>query len=422
MAIAQTKTVVPIPGAARRRRLTVARFRGLLIGLATVVAAGVVAGDAVAVDGSSLESKAQELEALRARIETLKTQLTAAEVQRSELIEHLQRCETRIGLLARDLRSLVLQVRMQEERLAALEAERARQLGDLGVQRRFAAAQVRAAYIMGRQERLRLLLNQKDPAIVSRMWVYYDYINGARVRQIETVRSRLRQLSEVEEDLAHERARLVRLEERLAEEKRGLETRQSERKSLLAALTKQIEGTAQNLGGLQAHERRLNELVERLRRVLSDVSVEAEHHKPFAQRKGQLIWPTSGRITARFGAPRKVGGMRWEGVLIAAEPGRDIQAVADGRVVFADWLRGFGLLTIVDHGDGYMSLYGHSQSIYRELGEWVDGGQVIASVGSSGGISAPALYFEMRHDGVPIDPLRWCRGPQKGRPAGQQAK
>jgi septal ring factor EnvC (AmiA/AmiB activator) len=143
--------------------------------------------------------------------------------------------------------------------------------------------------------------------------------------------------------------------------------------------------------------------------MLVDIPAEADGQQPFHSRKGKLRWPARGRLAQRFGAPRS-GGLRWRGVMIEAQEGGEVRAVSQGRIAFSDWMRGFGLLLIIDHGDGYMSLYGHNQTLYKEVGEWVDTGEVVALLGASGGRTESGLYFEMRHKGRPINPVHWCAG------------
>ena len=188
-----------------------------------------------------------------------------------------------------------------------------------------------------------------------------------------------------------------------------MEASRKERKKVVRSLKAEIKSKGQQLDGLLADEQELKSLLQALTEALSDIPAAPGDHKPFAKLKGKLKWPTSGRRLKAYGESRRIGSLRWQGVVIAGKEGQEVKAVSHGRVAYADWLRGYGLLLIIDHGDGYMTLYGHNQSLFREVGDWVEKGEVIAAVGNSGGIDNHALYFEIRKDGKPTDPIRWCR-------------
>ena len=183
---------------------------------------------------------------------------------------------------------------------------------------------------------------------------------------------------------------------------------------MLAGLVSELQTADQELARLQADQAQLRQLLLEIQQALADIPDEAPGAEPFVQRKGRLPWPSRGRIAAAFASP-KLGGMSWDGVMISAQPGEAVQAVHHGRVAFADWLRGFGLLLILDHGDGWMTLYGHNQSLFKEVGDWVEAGEPLALVGNSGGRQASGVYFGIRHQGKAVDPGRWCRKPRSGR-------
>lgn len=376
-----------------------------LIGIA-LVALAVFTGPASARE--SLSVKTEELNELKARIQALRSELEAAYEQKDTLSRQLQVVEEDIGAINRSLHDLKLQMQDQQARLEELQTQKRRHAAELEKQRRRLAQQLRASFAIGRQGYLKLLLNQQDPSAVSRNLIYYDYLNRARSQRINAVTSALDRVRRDEADIARQVEVLDRLYQQQQDKRHALEQRREARSSVLAMVNTRIETKDEELARLTENERQLANLVERLRRALSDVPDKAGH-RPFAQLKGQLPWPSEGEIAARFGASRTIGQLKWQGVLIAAPPGDDVRAIYHGRVAFADWLRGFGLLVIIDHGDGYMSLYGHNQSIYKEVGDWVESGEIIASVGSSGGRERPGLYFEVRHNGVPSNPLRWCQ-------------
>jgi septal ring factor EnvC (AmiA/AmiB activator) len=271
------------------------------------------------------------------------------------------------------------------------------------------ARQIRASYVMGRQEYLKLLLNQQDPAAVSRTLVYYDYFNRARVKQIDAIDQDLAKLAAVEQRMRDKAAELEASKQRQEEEKRHLLESQTERSEVLAKLENRIESGDQRLKSMLGDEQALIRLIESLRPTLEELAIEPGEQVAFAKQKGKLPWPVKGKISARYGTSRGVGDLKWRGVLITATEGSEVRAISHGRAVFSDWLRGFGMLLIVDHGDGYMTLYGHNQSLYKEVGDWINAGEVIASVGQSGGRQQDGLYFEIRYKGQPTNPIKWCR-------------
>ena len=348
------------------------------------------------------------LDALRARIQDLRAQIQARSGEKTELSLQLQTSEQQIGHLARGLRILEGRLRRQHERLDELQAERADQVSALATQRAVLARQVRAAYAMGRQERLKLLLNQQDPATISRVMVYYDYLTRARALKISQIRDQLQRLTATEREIGAEERKLARLRDEQAGKLMALRDSQAQRREVVAKLTEELNDQGRQLDRLQSDERELKALISGLEQALADIPVEHPQQVRFSGLRGRLPWPASGRIVRRFGTP-KLGSMVWDGVMISAPEGREVRAVHHGRVAFADWLRGFGLLLIVDHGDGYMTLYGHNQSLFKEAGDWVDVNEPVALVGSSGGRERAGVYFGIRYQGRPVDPAKWCR-------------
>ena len=340
---------------------------------------------------NQVDNKARELEQIKAQILQLRRQLSAVEGERREQNSALSMTEKKIGAIARRIRVVGQRLKRQQRRLASLEHERADSRLQLDRHRQVLERQIRAAYAMGRQEKIKILLNQQDPAIVSRLMVYYDYLNAARMEQMGLIQENLRKLARIEREITEEEQRLQQLFTKEEQEKLQLEAAQQDRKQIIAGLSRKLKNKGQELDGLKANEKELESLLINLQEALADIPLDPTSFNPFKTRKGKLPWPTKGQLTARFGTFREVGKLRWDGVLIAAPEGREVRAVHHGRVAFADWLRGFGLLLILDHGDGYMSLYGHNQSLFKETGEWVEPGEVVAQVGSSGGRSTPGV-------------------------------
>ncbi len=352
----------------------------------------------------------QQLQAVRGRIEALTRELNDTRGQRDALREELRALEQRIGTLAAGIRRTDRQIRADQERLEALrrEAETARRRRS--EQAEALARDVRVAFALGRQDYLKLLLNQEDPARLTRTLTYYRYLTTARHERMAALHASLANAQALQERIVERDRALAALRAEAAQRKAALESTRARRASALTQLSREVRDRTRELERLKADEQRLEGLVKRLGEYLPQLPP-ADKHARFPALKGRLPWPVAGALTARFGEPRQVGSLRWRGVLISAREGSDVRAVASGRVAYADWLRGFGLLLILDHGDGYMTLYGHNQALHKEVGEWAEAGEAIASVGSSGDAPQAGLYFEIRHQGEPIDPHVWVGGP-----------
>jgi len=378
---------------------------GLLAGLclALFLAAGpVLVADERAEATRRLEQVQQEMSTMRQRME-------AARGEQGRVEAALREAEREIGRQDKELRRLDQELAGAGERLAALEAEQARERERLATQLELLARQLRGAYLAGRQDRLRLLLNQEDPAVVGRLLVYYQRYNQARGQRIETAREDLDRLARLGEQVSAARAQLGAERERQQAARERLEQGRAERQRLLARLETEITEAGSSLRRLEEDEKELEALLRSLDDALRDIPTYSALDEPFAGRRGKLPWPARGSLGARFGADRSgQAELKWRGVVIDAEAGDPVQAIHHGRVVFADWLRGYGLLTILDHGGGYMSLYGHTQSLYRAPGDWVQAGELIARVGDGPLPDKTGLYFEIRHQGKPLNPDRWC--------------
>lgn len=357
----------------------------------------------------SAEVRARELQTLRARIRKLQERLDQTVGARDTERQRLRVLDEKIAGLMRHLHSLEKQLAEQGQRLRLLERRRLSLHAVIAKQSKEFEREVRAAYLLGRQPYLKLLLNQERPETISRVLGYYRYLNGARLHEIERARSVLENLRAVEQEIGAQRRQLLELRETQAQRTRAREDVRAERRRVLAALERRVHDQTSEIARLREDERHLQRLIEQLQHYLEDVPPIADAR--FREIKGRLPLPTNGRVRIRFGEPRAGGAMRSKGVFLGAAEGQDVISVARGRVAFADWLRGFGLLLILEHGDGYMTLYGHNQSLYAQVGDWVEAGQVVAAVGSTGDAPEPGVYFEIRQQGQPRDPLQWCRLP-----------
>lgn len=369
--------------------------------------------------GSEATSEAQaRLDDVRARIEKLTRELGEAREARDRHSAALRETELEAAALAAELERIDERRVRSERHVTGLGDERRSLAEDITAQRRALERYVRAAYASGRQDRLKLLLNQESPATLSRVLAYYDYFSRVRSRRIAALAADLARLDDVEKQIAREVAGLERLGRERAAALAALDAERGRREKVLAALAEELDAKGEHLARLTRDEHELAELVERIAREiardLADIPPAGAAEAPFPSRRGKLAWPVAGQLRHRFGTPRGAGDLIWQGVLIDARPGSPVHAVSHGRVAFADWLRGFGLLMIIEHGDGYMSLYGHNRALLKEVGDWVAQDEVVASVGDSGGRSRAGLYFEIRHEGTPVDPVAWCRHERAG--------
>ena len=370
-----------------------------LLPVATLLVAGLLLGAA--------DDPEARLEALRERIQRIQAEIEQRSEQRDAETGVLRKAERQAAAAAAALRDTESRLADSRTRQNALKAqvEAGRQRLEAGRQQ--LADQIRAVYAGGRAERLRLLMNQENPAQVGRILVYYRYLSESRVREINGVTAEIESLARAERQLAENTARLETLAATQAAEARELQAARDERAQVVARLDARIRDQRGEADRLAAEAAALEALVEELRRALIDLP-EADR-EAFGAVRGKLDWPTKGVLMSDFGQPRAGGSMRWNGVVIGTDRGREVRSIYHGRVAYADWLPGMGLLMVVEHGDGYMSLYGHNESLYKRVGDWVSPGEVLAAAGDTGGRSRAALYFEIRKDGRPENPHPWFR-------------
>ncbi|WP_083704579.1 murein hydrolase activator EnvC [Motiliproteus sp. MSK22-1] len=347
---------------------------------------------------------------LQKNIRKLETQLKEFKGESKSLQTALRGSEKKAGKLSQAIRVNQQQISEGQKQLKALAEEQNRLKEAQVEQAEILRKQLLAAYRMGRQDQIKLLLNQKNPERLSRILRYYEYLNRSKIESIALYQQTLASLTDVEREIA---ARQQQLEQRQSQLKRNseqLEASRRQRKKALGQLKRQISGGDKRLQRMKSDRQRLQQVLKQLQQTLKKIDLSWES-KEFSQFKGKLKWPTKGRVVRSYGS-RTDQGIKNEGILISAPMGRQVTAVHHGRVVFADWLRGFGLLIIVDHGNGYMSLYGHNESLLKEVGDWVSTSEKIATVGDSGGLSSTGLYFAIRYKGQPYNPKPWLRRSQ----------
>ena len=317
------------------------------------------------------------------------------------------------------LRAVDLQIQAANLEFRTLEKQRRSHLGELaGLERRRndyliklqqrhdqLAEQIRASYRLDSQSRLKLILNQDSPAQLGRMLAYYDYINRAQLVKISGLREALTTLETMQQSIDQELSQLAMVQTEQRAVMNQLDQQRKQRRTLLVALDQRIDDKESQLRELERNQQDLETLLERLTDVLADIPADLGKHLGVARQKGRIPMPVKGPVRHAFGQSRG-GGLHWQGWLIAAVAGSEVSAVAYGRVAFADWLRGYDLLIIIDHGEGFMSLYGHNESLLYEAGDWVEPGEIISVVGVRTG-NDQGLYFELRKNGKSVDPAAW---------------
>jgi septal ring factor EnvC (AmiA/AmiB activator) len=354
--------------------------------------------------------QSEKLQQLRQHIHDITTEIESMHGQRNDLQAALGKTEKDIGNVAAELHQLDADAAATSLKIQTLNNERIEERQTLAALRQTLERDLRSAYTSGRQQRIKLLLNQQEPALIGRMMNYHGYFTRARAARLQKLRATLARIDGIEHALVEQQADIKQLRLQQREKSQQLEAEQLKQRKLLAQLQRDMQVKKIELSTLQQDEQRLQSLVQSLQQAMRDVAPEDGEFISLRHFKGKLHWPVAGRITRRYGTTHSFGGLQYRGVHIAARAGADVHAIAAGRVAFADWLRGFGLLLIIDHGDGYMSLYGQNRSLYKDVGDWVKRGDVVASTGSSGGQQQDGLYLELRKDGQPFNPTAWFDG------------
>jgi septal ring factor EnvC (AmiA/AmiB activator) len=357
---------------------------------------------------SEAKQAERKLADVRAQIRQLGEELKSTSGERSEASDSLGQLETAISAALEGIGQLDAELAAQTAELETLDQRRQQLTKTLGRQREALAVLLRSAYALGHNEELKLLLQQEDVGAIARVLAYHRYFQRARVERIDGLLVDLKQLADVQTEIAGKQQQLAGLRSQREAEVAALESGRGERQALLQAIDARIDAQKARLALMSRDEKNLLELLERLRDLFADIPKTLDGSEPFARLRGRLVRPLPGKVRTAFGGTDE-SGRSISGVLIAAESGTPVKAVARGRVAFADWLKGYGMLMILDHGDGYMSLYGYNESLRKDVGDWVSAGDIIASSGASGGQKSAALYFELRLNGKPINPKPWLR-------------
>ncbi len=381
----------------RRPLLRRSNLAGCLLALLLVAAAPAMAEP---------QATPAQLEALKREISQIDQWLRQAEKDRSSLERELVTTEQAINRLIRERRELNARVQEQSRQLAVLKEREAELTASLDRQRDSLRQQIRQAWMAGDTPAVKVLLNEVDPQRVARTMTYYEYLSKDAIARLESFNTTLNQLQQTRQEALATQGRLNRLEQEVAGRQAELQERRQQRQQTLAALEARIDDRQSERASLNADRARLEKLLREVEEAIASIPAPNES-RPFKALRAELPWPARGKVTRRFGDSLAQGKLRHNGLLIRTAEESEVQAVHYGRVVFANWLRGFGLMTIIDHGDGYMSLYGNNSSLLASPGDWVAAGETIALAGQSGGGDETGVYFEIRHRGKPQNPQSW---------------
>lgn len=368
----------------------------LCLGFASL---GVQAAQDPAKTERELKQVKQQIGALQAKLAKRKQVLAKAEAE-------LRSFDKRIGAVTAELRQLDTRKQQLQSKRGQLGDNEAQLLAQLQQQEALIRDLLREQYKLGRQPAVELLLSQQDPQQLSRMLHYYDSLTARLSAELEAYRTQLQQLSSTQSAISATDGELLSTRTRLQQQQKALADAREGQARTLETLRKAHQQDSRQLGRLKANQAELEKVLKEIQRSLEQIRLKQDGLK-FSQRKGKMDWPLAGRVKRAFGSREE--NVSYEGMLITAKAGTPVKAVHHGRVVFADWLRGYGLVLILDHGNGYLSLYGHNDSLLREPGEWVGTGEDLALAGSSGGSAESGLYFAIRYQGRSIDPIAWLK-------------
>jgi septal ring factor EnvC (AmiA/AmiB activator) len=355
-----------------------------------------------------VEGKAKELTQLQKKIKQTTQKISHLDVKKNSLLGDLKKLDVQYGKSSSQLEGLDKDVKQLNTDLKKNRQQLQTEQHDIDTETKAIETQITFAHRMGRNEKIKLLLSQEDSSLSGRMLTYYDYLNKTRSKKIAVIKQKLQSLHNLETEYLSETEVLREKSEKIKKEQSALLVTKAERKALLKKISQRSSAKKDQLNQFKQDETKLKILISSLENDLEDFVYDASSSEPFAKLKGKLPWPIQGKIVKKFGSQRSTDGT-WDGILLDAKEGSDIHAVAQGRVVFADWLRGYGFLTIIDHNKGYMTLYAFNQSLYKKVGDWVEQGTIIATAGQSGGQLETGLYFGIRRKGRPINPIKWCR-------------
>jgi septal ring factor EnvC (AmiA/AmiB activator) len=353
------------------------------------------------------EDEKAKLAELKNAITSLEKQLNKRDKDKSKLAAELKKNEIAASASSKKIRLLNSKIRSRNAKLADLGKQQTELKLGIKKQNSVVSEQLATAYKMGAQEPIKLLLNQEDPQQLARLFKYYNYVVDARNEKIAQYMGDVEQLSTVRNQVSEEKRLLSSAKVELEEDRQELLANNKRRQSTLKQLNASLQSDKSKLDKLLKQRTALEELLKNVRSVVKKMALKTSPGgQSFVSQKGQLSWPLKGKVAHSFGSTRS-GSLNWDGWLISAQIGEPVAAVHDGQVIFSNYMRGFGLLIILNHGDGYMSLYAHNEELLKDTGDWVLSNETISRAGDTGGLNKPALYFEIRKKGQPADPKKW---------------
>jgi murein hydrolase activator len=350
----------------------------------------------------------EQLSELQQQIQALQKNLNQINQSKNSELNQLKKTDLEINQLVRQIYQLDQKIDQLEKSYKLLDKDIQTNQQSFEEHQKILAGQLTASYHIGQQEFMKLLLNQQNPAIFGRVMSYYQYFHQARITQIDQVSLIISKLSDQRNQLQLLQQEIELQQYLKNNEKSTLQEQQLQRNILINNLSKQQQDAASKLKQLEQDEQQLKKLLETLQRAAKKIQ-KKKLRKPFSKSKGRLKWPLRGKLKKLYGHWRSINKVKWKGNIILSPEGQNVYSISHGTVVYSDWLRGYGLLTIIDHGKGYMSLYGYSQALLKSVGDQVEQGEVIATAGRTSGRSKAGIYFEIRYNGKPTNPARWCK-------------
>ncbi len=357
---------------------------------------------------STTKSQQHKLDQIRDNINQVESSLDKDKSKRGQLQRDLKSLDKKIARLSKEIKYTKHLIRKYKKSIKSLNSELKTLEKSLKSQKEALSSQIKAAYMMGQNETVKLLLNQQNAIEMGHAVIYYQYLNKTRSHQILEYNLLVQEKTRLKERVTSKSKELAELKKNQFRQKNRFTANRSRRNKLIAQLNNKIISNEDTLVSLQTHRKKIEQLLISLGEVLADIPGIPAGEKAFSTLKGQLPWPVAGRITNKYGAKKARSDLKWNGVVLAMNYGEPVHAINKGRVIFSNWLQGYGFIIILDHGSSYMSLYGYNQSLLKEPGEWVKKGDVIATVGDSGGQDKSGLYFEIRKQGKPVNPKNWC--------------
>ncbi len=356
---------------------------------------------------ATAEPSHADLKDINRKIDAQNTLIKDKQRKQQRQKSSLKNTEKAIALASRKIYDLKKEIQEEQEQLITLQKEQGVLSKQRLTQEKIISEQINISYRSGREKKIKMLLNQEDSSQLSRLIIYSDYFNQARLDTIKDYQRTMERLEQVKPSIEKKTRLLLKNKDQLVAEQRSLKKQFSQRSDVLAQMNKDIYSEKGKLKQLKEDQKQLEKLLKEVEVAVNKIQLPSDS-TPFKQMKRKLPWPVTGSYEKRFGK-KHTGALRWEGDAFYAPLGKEIKAIHHGRVVFADWFRGKGFLLIIDHGSNYMSLYAHNQSLLRDTGDWVSQGETIATLGNTGGLDHAELYFEIRHEGKPQNPKKWLK-------------